>query len=146
MRNRPLFAVALIIPCVLIGASACSDDDDESIDSIATESPDVESPSPDTNVISLVCPDPIGAVLVETDETDQWSPGHVVGSDLVLEPVAFGAITYTDAANGQTQTSSPETKPGADTTGAVECSFTDEVAEDGERGVVSGTVQVVQQK
>lgn len=122
--------------------AACSDDDDnpqEQASDIASASASAEE-----NTIDLVCPPPIGNVTVTTNPDDDWSPGYIVGSDQVLYPVAFGEITFTDAGTRQTHVDSPIAKEGADTTGAVNCSFTDEVDEEGAHGTVTGTVTVVQ--
>lgn len=153
--ERKAFDMLKFIP--ILGATAvlalagCTNDEpapEEQASDLATASASA-SATVEENTIDLVCPDPIGTVQVTRDEGDDWSPAYVVGSDVVLDPVGYGQVTFTDSTTGQTTTQSPVTRADTDTAGAVECSYTDEVSEKnaaGEEvhGTVSGTVLVKQ--
>jgi len=146
------FAVALSAVAVLTFVG-CSNDDDNNNNSDSTPTvteteTESSSPEPSTETIALVCPPPVGNVDIRTDANDQWAPGYVVGSDTILDPVAFGPITFTDTDTGEKHTEPAVTKTGASTEGAIECTFNfpveDEVDETGEtvNGTVEGTVLV----
>jgi hypothetical protein len=154
MKSRKIIAAAVSVVAVF-ALAACSDDDEDNND--ATPTPTVTEsvtadPTPTAGEqgepFDLVCPPPIGTVKITTDESDQWAPGIVVGTGKEYYPVAFGPITFTDTATGEVYTEPATTLTGADTTGAVECTFSqtvDDVDEGGNpvHGLVAGTVSVV---
>jgi hypothetical protein len=137
---RP-FAAAAVVAVLALGACSSNDDPDPSPSPSAGE-------GGTTNTIDVVCAEPIGSVTIDVAENeDDWEPGYVVGTDQVLEPVAFGDIVFTNTATGETFTDPAKTKPGASTEGAVECTFTDTVPADDELpqgGTVTGAVTVVE--
>ncbi len=149
MRLRlPFVAVGAL--SLALGVAACSDDDDSTPNPTPTAT---SSASPSVHLVTydLTCPDPLGSVTVKVNDTDdEWSPAYVVGTKDILDPVAFGEVTFTPTDTGATQVvQPPSTKPGADTSKAVgPCSFTRDVpaAEnpDGSgAGTINGTVTVV---
>lgn len=115
----------------MMSLSACSDDNDNDNDTTPTATASA-SPSPlvtgkagATQLVHLVCPDPVGetdAYINEEDE-DEWSPAYVVDSDTTLTPVAFGEITGTATDGTVLFTEPARTNPDADATGAIECIF-----------------------
>lgn len=131
-----------------LGLSACSDDDDTSVTPTPTPTSSA-SPSAEPAEYDLTCPDPIGNVTVTVkDDSDDWSPAYVKDSDVILDPIAFGEITFTDEDTGEVEVvDQPQTKPDADTAGAVECTFTSEVTAEenpeGGAGTINGSVTVV---
>lgn len=139
--GRKYLAVAAIGAAAIMAFAGCSDDDD---DPTPTPSPTATTTA---DTFHVVCPDPIGEVDVTVAGDTQWDPAYVVDSSVILEPVAFGEITWTDETTGETGTDPAVDKPGSTKEGAVECTFSGEEdfeAEDGttHHSSVEGTVWV----
>jgi hypothetical protein len=124
------FLAAAISVTAMFALAACSNDDDNDNNAAptvtatetASPAPTQTDPAAEDALFNLHCPAPIGDVQAKSAE-DQWAPAYVVGSDVILDPVAFGTVTYTDLTTGETNTEAPVTKTGADQTGAIECTF-----------------------
>ena len=151
-KRKTAYLLAAVIGLILLGlliwwiASAVNDDDEDDVDANPTPS---ASDVLEENEIALNCPEPIGNVTVTTDPENQWAPGKVVDSNIVLHPVAFGEMTFTNTDSGEKFTEPAVTLTGADQTGAVTCTFTDTVEDDVDEngdtvnGTIEGTVVVV---
>ena len=155
MMKRPILVLG-IAAALAIPLTACSDNNNDTestptptVTTSVTPSPLVTGKAGATQLIHLVCPSPVGTVdaYVNENDEDDWSPAYVANSETTLWPVAFGTITGTDP-SGATFTDPPRTKEGADTTGAIDCTFTGQFQGTDEAGnastaTVTGSVTAV---
>lgn len=65
--------------------------------------------SPNSDVVPLEC-DNGETYDVVVSGSGEFTPGHVVGSNAMLIPVAFGPITFTALPSGETMVEPPSTK------------------------------------
>lgn len=122
-------AVVLGLASVLF-LSACGDDDPDPVVTPTVTATVTASPTPPptgaaaaTDKVHLECPSPVGTVEALTDGDDTWGNAYVIGSTVVLEPVAFSRIVGVDSDGGKF-TQPAQKKPGADAEGALKCPFT----------------------